>query len=795
MKKETGGYMDYMVKKNIRISVRDLVEFVFRTGDIDNRNAFANEKDAMKQGSKIHKKIQGRMGSDYTPEVTLKHTVEFEEYLITVEGRADGIIKRSTGVIIDEIKGMYKDVTKIDEPYYLHKAQAMCYAYIYAYTNDISEIKVQLTYCDLDTEEIKRFREKITFPELKEWFDKLIAYYSRWIDMLMEKTKERQESIQNLEFPFEYRDGQRNIVVSVFKSIMADENLYIQAPTGVGKTMSVLFPAVRAIGEEKGDKIFYLTAKTITATVAEEAFDILKEHGLKFRNVTVTAKEKLCILEKTECNPEQCERAKGHFDRINEAVYDIITHEHKITRETVLKYAEKHKVCPFEMNLDCTNWCDGIICDYNYVYDPFVRLKRYFADGGRGNYIVLVDEAHNMVERARDMYSASLNKNDFLKIRKIVKDLSKTVWNGLSKCNKVLLDYKRECMDREYIEKEEADELVLQMLRLQGTMKKFFEKYKDFKGKDEVLEFYFNLIRFLNIYELVDEKYVIYAQQQDEDLYLKLFCVNPSGNISQCMWQCRSTIFFSATLLPVNYYKELLSGNTNEKAIYINSPFLQEKRLIYIATDVSSRYKRRNLTEYQKMAEYIRKTYLSCKGNYMVFFPSYNMMEKVYEVLLYYSKIDGVEFINQTSNMDEKSREEFLLKFSEDNENTMVGLCVLGGIFSEGIDLKNERLIGSIVVGTGLPQVCTEREILKKYYSLKNCNGFDYAYRYPGINKVLQAAGRVIRTADDYGVIGLLDDRFLQSEYGALYPREWNDLKVVNIGNVDDEIKRFWKYL
>ena len=788
--------MEKFVNNNLKISVRNLVEFVFRSGDIDNRRATLGEREAMQEGSRIHRKIQGRMGTDYTPEVPLKITVGIGDFTITVEGRADGIIKRDKRIIIDEIKGMYSDITRLKEPIKVHMAQAMCYAYIYAEQNDLNSIGVQLTYCNLDTEEIKRFKERFKYRKLKERFANLILSYSRWVEMLYENTLKRQQSIENLEFPFNYRSGQREIVVSAFKTMRKKKDIYIQAPTGVGKTMSVIFPAVRAIGENKGDKIFYLTAKTITRTVAEEAFSLLREKGLYFSNVTITAKEKICILDKPECNPDKCERAKGHFDRINDAVFDIISNEKEITRDVILRYAEKHNVCPFEMNLDCTNWCDGIICDYNYVYDPTVRLKRYFSDGAKGEYIVLVDEAHNLVERAREMYSAALFKDDFLKIRKIVKNKSKTVTNALTKCNDVMLEYKHECGDEEYVEKYDADELIRYLLRLQGCMKKFLEDFKEFENRDVVLEFYFDIINFLNISELVDDKYVIYIQNTEENGFMiRLFCVNPSGNISSCMEQCNSTVFFSATLLPVNYYKELLSGKLNDYAIYVNSPFDKNKRVIYIANDVSSRYKKRNITEYQKIAEYIRNTAKICKGNYMVFFSSYGLMDSVYNVLEPLSDIDGFRYVLQTGNMNEKQREEFLNNFSENNESTLIGMCVLGGIFSEGIDLKNERLIGSIIVGTGLPQICVEKNILKIYYEKHGNNGFDYAYRYPGINKVLQAAGRVIRTDDDYGVIGLLDDRFLEESYFSLYPREWDDIKVVNSGNIESEIRRFWKYL
>ena len=782
----------------VSVSVRNLVEFVLRSGDIDNRNTGVSDKEAMQAGSRLHRKIQRSMGADYKPEVALREVLSYEKYDIVVEGRADGIITTPNGVIIDEIKGTYSDVLGMSEPIMVHKAQAMCYAYIYAVQNELDFISVQMTYCNLDNDsEVRYFKYKYEFDEIKSWFFDVIEKYRRWIDYTFENLELRQKSINGLEFPFEYRKGQRDIVVSAYKSIMQKRDLFIQAPTGVGKTISTIFPAIMAMGQGNGQKIFYVTAKTITRTVAEETFRLLREHGLYFKSVTITAKEKICIMDKPDCNPDICPRAKGHFDRINDALYDILSNETEITRDKIICYAERHNVCPFEMNLDCTDFTDGIICDYNYIYDPKVRLKRYFADGIKGEYIVLVDEAHNMIDRTRDMYSASLKKEDFLSTKKIFKNLSVGIPKAIDRCNRELLALRRMCEGKgTYCILDSVDSLITQLLRLHSVMKKYLDKHKKFPGRDEALEFYFNCLSFLDIYELVNDKYVIYAEHDAEgEFTVKLFCVNPSGNVGACMKQCLSTVFFSATLLPVNYYKELISGNVDDYAVYIDSPFEQKKRAIFAANDVSSVYKRRNITEYQKMAEYIRRITLCCKGNYFVFFPSSMMMNDVGQILEEFASMDNIRYIYQNSGMDEGNREKFLDEFQSDNEVTLVGMCVLGGVFSEGIDLKNERLIGSIIVGIGLPQICTERIILDDYYRQNGKNGFNYAYRYPGMNKVLQAAGRVIRTDDDYGIIALLDERFMQYEYRILYPREWDDVKCIGMSQIEEEIKRFWKYL
>lgn len=783
----------------IKTSVRELVEFVMRSGDIDNRTAGKASKTAMAEGSRMHRKIQSMMGPEYRAEVPLRIELDYEKYSIRLEGRADGIITEEDGITIDEIKTMYADVRRFKEPKTEHMAQAMCYAYIYSVENDLDSIAVQATYCNLDTEEIRRFRRVFTRKEIEEWFEELINQYLKWSEFIVNERELKLNSIKGLQFPFEYRKGQRSIVVSVYKNLRDGKNLFIQAPTGVGKTMSTIFPAVKYVGDGTAEKIFYLTAKTVTRAVAEEAYRVLREKGLHFNTVTLTAKEKICPWDETVCNPDKCSRAKGHFDRINDAIYDVITHETDINREVVERYGEKHNVCPFEFNLDISNFMDGIICDYNYVFDPQARLKRYFADGIGGNYIFLVDEAHNMIDRGREMYSAELVKEDFLNCRKIVREMSKSVTGALDKCNKEMLELKRECIGSNerfsYTLMDNADGLVKKLMGYIWAVEKFLDsnKNKDFEGREQILELYFKVRTFVDTYELVDENYEIYTDFKDnDDFYIKLFCVNPSKNIKECMNLGLGTVFFSATLLPVNYYKELLCGDVNEDAIYIDSPFDVRKRLLAIGDRVSTKFTRRNQKEYEKIMDMVSKIISTNKGNYLVFFPSYKLLQDVYEIALNSDIDKEFDIICQTNSMTEEEREGFLDAFVEERERTLAGFCVLGGVFSEGIDLKNERLIGSIVVGTGLPMVCSEKEILKNYYDRNERNGFDYAYKYPGMNKVQQAAGRVIRTDEDYGVIILLDERFLWRDYQMLFPREWKDYKIIDDKNIEDVVGSFW---
>lgn len=874
----------------IRVSVRGLVEFVLRHGDIDNRRQGAPEN-AMQEGSRIHRMIQRRMGAEYQAEVSLKYTHPTEKYVLVVEGRADGIIVQNGEVTIDEIKGTYRDLAKMREPVFVHLAQAKCYAYIYGLQKKVSQIRVRMTYCNIETEDIRYFYEDYEFGKLEEWFQGLIGAYRKWADYSWEWRQLRQLSIEKMEFPFAYREGQKELVTYVYQTIYHKRKLFLEAPTGVGKTISTVFPAIKAMGKGMGEKIFYLTAKTITRTVAEDTFSLLRQRGLRFKSVILTAKEKICFMEKPDCNPEACPYAKGHFDRINDAIYDLLTTQESFTREKIEEYALKHQVCPFEMCLDMSLFADGIIGDYNYLFDPHVYLKRFFGDGSGGNYLFLIDEAHNLLERGREMYSAALIKEDFLEKKRELKqtvmselseigaksgvpgqmtlemtDVSdahpvnlkaaemerealeeqgteseeaeerdtdtlyiqgkrKNRRNGrsilirkgyaekmeyqLDKCNQELLAMKRECENYRLVES--IDKFVRALQRLYATMDEYLDEQEEEKlpVRESLLDFYFEISHFLDIYERLDGNYVKYTQLGDDGRFLlKLFCMNPRENLKECMQRGRSTVLFSATFLPIQYYKGLLGGDPEDYEVYAKSVFNPEKRALFIANDVTSKYTRRSEEEYYNIARYIHEIVRMRHGNYMVFCPSYSFLQTVYDKYEECFVEEGQECILQNEYMNEEDREAFLARFqgNEDcdlqaeiamdieleDERTLIGFCVLGGIFSEGIDLKNDSLIGAIIVGTGLPQICNEREILKNYFQEDGENGFDYSYRYPGMNKVLQAAGRVIRTAEDVGIIALLDERFLQMAYRKMFPREWEYFETVSVDTVGKRVERFW---
>lgn len=797
----------------IEISVRNLVEFILREGDIDNRHAKRAAENAMQEGSRIHRMIQKKMGIEYEPEVWLSCEIPCDNYMLKIEGRADGVIHHDNQVIIDEIKGTYRKLEHIKEPVAVHLAQAKCYAYIVMMQESLLDICVRMTYCNIDTEEIKYFHVDFTRIELSAWFDDLIEQYRKWADFEYEWKMLRQESIKQLEFPYEYRDGQKELAGHVYQTICHKRKLFIQAPTGTGKTITTIFPAVKAVGQQKADRIFYLTAKTITRTVAEDTFALLKETGLKYKTVTITAKEKICPLDECSCNPEDCPYAKGHYSRINDAIYDLLTTADSFTRPVIEEYSQKHMVCPFEMSLDMSLFSDGVICDYNYLFDPYVHLKRFFTEGIKGPYLFLIDEAHNLVDRGRQMYSASLIKEDFLALKGEIKEYNTGLEKHLDRCNKQLLELKKMSDGMQVLESAGAFDMSL--TRLHAAISDYLEDHENSPVYQELLDFYFDISRYLDVNEQIDKNYVTYTQLTSEgEFMIKQLCVNPAKRLKECMDQGVSTTLFSATFLPIQYYKQLLGGDPEDFEVYAKTAFRPEQMKVMIGTEVTSKYTRRNEQEYRNIAAYISAIVRAKQGNYMVFCPSHQFLEAVYDAFMdeYYDS-DTQECMIQTNHMDETAREEFLRSFSvgdgeagdalfkvsklismdiQEENQSVIGFCVLGGIFSEGIDLKGESLIGSIIVGTGLPQVCFEQEILKDYFDRNQLNGFDYAYRYPGMNKVLQAAGRVIRTSSDRGVIALLDERFMQNAYQRMFPREWSDHAAMKISDCEECIKIFW---
>mgnify|MGYP003936495625 FL=1 len=777
-----------ILSNHIKISVRNLVEFVMRSGDIDIR--FTNSTRAV-EGTRAHQRVQNFYGDEYEAEVPVRHLLEYDNFSIEIEGRIDGVIKEGEKVTIDEIKSTLKPLDEIQEDYnLLHWAQGKCYGYIYAKNNNIKRLQVQITYINIDTNEMKKFIKDYSLEELEEFFMSLIDKYVQWANLTYYWGVVRDDSIRELSFPYKsYRKGQRELAVSVYRTIMNGKKLYTQAPTGIGKTISTVFPAIKALGEGLTSKVFYLTAKTITREVALNAIYHMACKGLRIKSIVLTAKEKVCRNDKVKCNPEDCPYAKGHYDRVNDALLDTLNNEDMITRDVVLRYADKYKVCPFEFSLDLCLFSDVIICDYNYVFDPSVYLKRFFET--KGDYVFLIDEAHNLVDRSREMFSAEVRKSPFLKYKKELKEDFPELSSSFNRCNNAINRIKREYLKGDfYYQKEEINGLYSPIRKLINQLEEWLLKERQHKLYEEISELYFDLLKFINISELYDSRYVTYIEKLEDDIVIKLFCVDASYLLAEALKRGRAAVFFSATLTPLDYYRNVLGGNRDDYTISFPSPFPRDNLCLLIGDGVSTKYKDREDT-YLDIVKYIEEFTSQRKGNYFVFFPSYEYMERIYEAFT--ERNPHVFTIIQNTSMDESEREIFLNRFSNSPDESMIAFAVMGGIFSEGIDLIGDRLIGAVIIGVGLPKICHQQDIIRDYFNSENGQGFEYAYMYPGMNKVLQAAGRVIRSETDRGALLLIDERFTTQRYLRLFPKGWmHYIRVRSEKDISCYLGKFW---
>jgi DNA excision repair protein ERCC-2 len=776
--------------KTIKISVRNLVEFVLVSGDIV--SGFSGSTRSI-DGIRAHQAVQKAGGDNYTAEVSVSYVKEYEDLNIEISGRIDGVIKDGGKVIIDEIKSTDKELDEIHEDYNpLHWAQAKCYAYIYCIENSLDASAVRLTYYQIDSKEIKYFNREFALAELDTFFHQLVSDYVSWARVMKNWGEVRDASIRVLEFPFStYRKGQRELAVAVYKTLRDERKLFVQAPTGIGKTLASLFPSVKALGEGLTSKLFYLTAKNTNGALAESALDKMRKEGLSLKSVVLTAKEKICFKDKVACNPQDCEYAKGHYDRIKAALADIFQQD-SFTREVIAQYSLKHTVCPFEFSLDLTNWADCVICDYNYAFDPRVYLKRFFMEPG--DYFFLIDEAHNLVDRGRDMYSAELFKKDFLHMKKETAAHVPTISKSLNKINTYMVKLRKDLEETEegtIISKEPPDSIFPLLRKFIHVSEKWLVQNIQTGFREDLLQLYFDVTAFLRTSEFYDERYVTYTEKAQEDVKIKLFCLDPSYLLGEMLKKGKSAVFFSATLTPMEYFMKLTGGDEDSYKLVLPSPFPRENLNLIIDDTVSTKFKNREST-YDKITEIISRAVSHKKGNYLIFFPSYKYLNEIHS--RFTEICAGVKTICQKSSMKDSEREEFLAQFSEDNEESLIGFAVMGGVFGEGIDLTGNKLCGAVIIGVGLPQLSLERNIIKDYFDEKNGSGFEYSYVYPGMNKVMQAVGRVIRTETDKGLVLLIDERFSEMRYKKLFPKEWEGaLRVKDINTAEDSIKKFWE--
>ncbi|WP_336785789.1 ATP-dependent DNA helicase [Paenibacillus sp. MMO-177] len=768
----------------VQLSVRALVEYAYRSGDID--TAFRSAV-ALTEGTKAHQQIQRQYGELDAKEVYVSTEMAFQDLLFVVDGRCDGLLQTESRLTIDEIKSTSGRLpAHMEETYAVHWAQAYCYAYMVAKERELDTINVQLTYLHIESDECRRFVRPMTFTELERFILDTVSRYYPFASMKHHHATNRDASIKKLAFPFpSYRAGQRKLAASVYQTIADGRKLFAKAPTGTGKTMSTLFPAVKAIGEERLQRLFYLTARTTTRTAAEEALKMLSEGGLHLHAVTLTAKEKVCLKDEVRCDPEYCEFAKGYYDRVNGAILDMLGNETGMTREVIERYAYKHRVCPFEFSLDAAYAADAVICDYNYIFDPRVNLKRLFEEQKRKTAL-LVDEAHNLVDRAREMYSAELRKADFLALQRASKTIRPHVYQSAKAVNQYFIALRKSIEEggNEATGKNMERYLPEQLLeQLESLVQAAEEQLAQGDQDPLLLDVYFGCQQFLRIAKLYDERFVTYAEKERNDVRIKLFCLDPSNLLRQYAKGYKAQILFSATLSPLHYFMDMLGGDAEtDYAVAIPSPFSSEQLDVRIER-LSTRYQDRERTM-GRVAGLLFTMAERHQGNILVFFPSYAYLNGVYERFaeLPRSSEEAAAFtaMVQRPNMSEEERDSFLAAFAPDNDGKLVGFAVMGGIFSEGIDLVGDRLTGVAIVGVGLPQVGLERNIIKDYFDRQGKNGFEYAYVFPGMNKVLQAGGRLIRSESDRGTLLLIDDRYTHPQYARLLPPEWstNAIKV-----------------
>lgn len=787
-----------------KISIRNLIEFVLRSGDIDSEGTVSVSNERALLGANLHRKIQRDWAKrDFKIEQSLSITVNLDNYDLLIEGRADGIDTQSNIITIYEIKTVGIDLGKIDEKYDpLHWAQAYCYAYIYLKQNNIEEANVCIVYCNSETEEIKEIRKRRTIAWLTEFFDDLIERYDIFLSSSFDWSGLRNKSLIELEFPFDsYRNGQEDLIDNVYKAIKDKVKLFAQAPTGIGKTMSTIYPAVKSLGEGSVEKIFYLTAKTTTRGLANDAVNILRDKSAMLISTTLYAKEKICPNEKMQCDPVYCKYANGHYDRINNALVAALGKCKNFDKDAIETYSEEFCVCPFEFSLDLSVWSDIVICDYNYVFDPRVYLRRFFGDYG-GEYVFLVDEVHNLVDRSREMYSSTLNQKPIFKFSKLTEGQFPKLSQSLTAINNYLMELskhaKTQVLSTNYYISKELDSRLIKLLeRFMLCARDYLDIHRKDDEYDEFLQVYFEVSFFIKIASIYDENYCTYLSYNKNETYLKLFCINPSKMLKNSFSKGKSAVLFSATLQPIDYYFSVLGGTDKDFSVSIDSPFIPDNKCIIVANDVATTYKKR-AENYELIADYIMKTVSAKMGNYIVYFPSYKFMQDV--CTIFKMKYHNIEIHVQERGYTDDERENFLKNFESNTSKIRIGFCVLGGVFSESIDLKHDRLIGSIVVGVGLPAVCLERELIRGFYS-SNADydvdygrnvGYEYSYIYPGFTKVLQAAGRVIRTESDRGIILLLDERFASYEYSQLYPEDFYPIQYVNYDEIDDVLNEFW---
>ena len=781
----------------LSLSVHQIVDFLFRSGDIDDR---IYNTSSMLEGTRLHKFYQDRQGNNYLKEYYLKYIFYVDDYELIVDGRSDGIILGPI-VTIEEIKTTIDDLDHFfKENEMWHLAQAEFYAYIYAKTNNLNKINVSLMYFSQNKKDRLKKLYNYDFDILEQKIYCYLNDYLSYQKTFLIKERIRDESLKNLSFPFPFiRNGQNELIESTIECVLNHTSNFVEASTGIGKTISTLYGSLCLMKDKRIDKIFYSTPKNSGFLSAINALNIFKNKDVRLTSVEIIAKDKACLNKKRigKCNPDECKFTIGYYDKLKEVIKEIVLNNDIIDANLIKKYALKYTMCPFELSLDLSLLADVIISDYNYLFDPISQLKRYFESPDKQyKMIALIDEAHNMVNRSVDMFSSILSSSSFFKA---LTDLKKIRNKQIMKIYNSLEEYFNYYLEFDFSEQKEfiLDSLnidfVLRLKKYNEEIKKYRLKHKKFKSEN-VDNFNRDLYRFLLIYDYYikyKDQYKLFIRSEKEDeITLNMMCLDASKFIVSSLNHFEGSIFFSATLSPIDYYINLIvNNNNNVKTLSLPSPFKKENFKVLVDNSTSFIYKDRLLT-IDKIRDYILTFSKKRKGNYMVFCPSYKYLETLKLVL----KDDDLNIIYQEKNMTNVSKDLFLSEFKEKVNKTTVGVVVLGGIFSEGIDLVGDRLNGVIILGIGLPSISFENELKKEYYNSLSYNGFEYAYINVGINKITQALGRLIRSENDKGIALLIDYRYKNKTYIPLFNDKWSNHKVIkNKYELEDELDKFYK--
>ncbi len=776
-----------MLSQTIHISVRNLVERFMRSGDLESGIFVPDRATA---AISLHQMIQRSRPQGYEPEVTISHSMHMGAWTIHLSGRIDGIRRRDGRIELEEIK----TTTRKPEPGEIgenphHWAQLKIYAYMAAKDYRLETVDTCLTYAQLHTRLTHEIKRSFTFNELEKFFMQLISSLVDRMERIQQFQADRDQSIATLQFPFaDLRRGQSQMMEETYQAIMDKAQLLVQAPTGIGKTMAAILPALRTLARGKYDRMFYLTARSTGKQVAQEAFDVLSAQDLRLKVVTLTAKDKICFQAETECTREACEFARGFYDRIDAALahaYDTDQWQ----REFIERVARQFRICPFEFSLELSELADCIICDYNYVFDPQAHLRRFFTRL-RETYLFLVDEAHNLVDRSREMYSAEIYKKSLLTLRRLVKDALPDIYRILGKANAQFLKIMKSNQGQgpAFALDDLPEDLQTNFLDLIKACEKWLALNREAPFREALLECYFQIVRFMKVAELFDASYAVCCEQIKKDFRIKLFCIDPSGPLSKVLDRGRATIFFSATLTPIDYFQRMFGCGEASSDLVLTTPFPHEN-LCLLVSGVSTFFRNRRNTR-QRVAELICALVNQKVGNYLIFFPSYAYLTMVAES--FQLQCPHIETIIQRPGFSETEREKFLKKFHQHNSSCLVGFAVMGGVFGEGIDLVGDRLTGAVIVGVGMPPPSLERELINVYFAEQYEAGYEFAYIFPGFNKVLQASGRVIRSEYDRGVVLLIDSRFASPRYRDMYPADWNPKAVREPSDVVQNLQSFW---